>query len=64
VSQDPHITEPEGSVHVVLAEVLKLTFERAVIENLTWGDVADEFVIALGGRVVCISIADYEELSP
>lgn len=62
MSQEPNTTEPDSSVHRVLTEVLRHTFERAVIENLDWSDLADEFVIALGGRVVCIMNADYEYL--
>ena len=46
-----------------------LVFEYAVTDELAWGrdlltweDIADEFVLALGGRVVCIATEHYDDI--
>lgn len=60
---------PEEPVHVTLTRVLKTIHREVILKmatvsdgNVAWDEVADEFVMALAGRVVTISVRDYDHL--
>jgi hypothetical protein len=55
----------EEPVHQELARAIERAFRALLASDdpeMTWTDVADEFVLALGGRVVPIARSDYDHL--
>jgi hypothetical protein len=53
---------PMIAVHGHVIEALKTILPLMRLDAANWDDIADEFIMALGGRVVPISREDYDFL--